>query len=419
MKAERHYPLSVPGTILLGFALFLTTNGAYNNDAYSLLAGIIGIVLIVALGAVCTLTALHLSASELTLGFEGVIYAKRPALLKASCKDWKPMFFCRLHLHMYGKIKVGHSSFVLYSEEFSSNRNGFIEAPLCLPLSGQMEVKVVFKVRDMFGISRAIIGFPVSRSLPIVPPIFIEAKKVNIDVSQGNEHKNRQFNADDERYYQREYANGDRLRDINWKSSSRLNQLITRISPETQDKTMILDVEYRPYHPYEHETLRTIALTQFLKSHLLSFLREAKEALPNLNFRIWISGECEILEESDEIDDFALRFAGVFPLKETRCTYGKGSWYIFSTSLDHELDASLAGREDAKVLVVSDSRKRTAADSEKNVRDHFEEDGIPYPVLGPFSPTVLPGLWLYRLPWTAVQKNRSVSTMQTIKIRII
>ena len=46
MKAERHYPLSVPGTILLGFALFLTTNGAYNNDAYSLLAGIIGIVLI-------------------------------------------------------------------------------------------------------------------------------------------------------------------------------------------------------------------------------------------------------------------------------------------------------------------------------------------------------------------------------------
>jgi hypothetical protein len=405
MKVTRYYPLSLSGTVLFGIALFLTANGAWRDDAYSLLAGITGIIFTIITAAVCKVIALHLGASEFDLVFDGTIYAKRTAILRASCRDWKPGLFCRLHLHLYGKIKAGNGSYLRYSEEFSSDRRGIIEAPVYLPLSGQFEAKVVFIVRDMFGISRAITGYPVSRSLAVVPPSYAETKSTIVDVSKGEEHKDRQRQGDDERYYMREYAPGDRMRDINWKSSSRLNQLITRISPETKDKTMILDIEYRPFHPYAHETLRTIALAQFLKSWVLTFLHQAKEASPNLSFRIWTAGKYELIEDDEGLESFAERFASVFPSNETSLLeYGKGSWYVFSTSLDQRLKTALTGREDAKVFVVSDS----------------PVNALPYPVLGPFSPAILPGIWILRFPWTsAQQKPLQSAEIQAIKIRAV
>ena len=401
----RHYPLSIPGTVVLGFSVSLTMNGIWRDDAYSILAGIAGIVFTAALAAVCKSAAVKLAASELDLAFEETIYAKRTSMVRASCTDWKPLLFCRLHLHLYGKIKAGQGTYLRYSEEFSSNRGGLIEASLCLPVSGQFEVKAVFKVSDMFGISRALIGSPVSRSLPVVPHVFTESKKPVIDISKGDEHKDRQRQGDTERYYMREYAPGDRMRDINWKSSSRLNQLITRISPETKEKTMILDLEYRPFHPYPHETLRTIALTQFLKSRLLTFMYQAQETSPNLSFRVWTAGEFELVEDSSGIDAFAKRFSSFFPSPETGVhEYEKGSWYIFSTSLDQKLEAALSGREDAGLFIAADSGK----------------DAVPYPVLAPFSPSLLPGLWILNFPWTpAKQKLPPAAEIQTIKIQAV
>ncbi len=405
MSVIRHYPLSLPGTVLFGFALVLTANGAWRDDAYSLLAGIAGLAFTIAAAAVCKTRALRLTASELALSFEETLYAKRTSVLRASCRYWKPMLFCRLHLHLYGMIKVGPGSYIRYSEEFGSNRDGLIEAPVCLPLSGQFEFKAVFKVRDMFGVSSALIGVPVSRTLAVVPPAFTELQRPSFDVSMGDEHKNRQSQADDEKYYMREYASGDRMRDINWKSSSRLNQLITRISPETKDKTMILDIEYRPFHPYTHETLHTIALAQFLKSWLLTFLRESRKASPNLTFRVWVSGNFELVEGDEGIDAFAERFSSVFPLQETTpCEYGKGSWYVFTTGFDQNLEISLTGREDANLFTAADSG----------------EDAVPYPVLAPFSPSILPGLWFFRFPGAAVrQKMLPGSEIQAIKIRTV
>lgn len=403
MKVIRHYPLSLPGTILFGFTLFLTVNGAWQDDAYSLLAGITGLVFTASAAAVCKVIALRLSSSELDLSFDETLFAKRNSVLRASCRDWKPFLFCRLHLHLYGKIQAGPGSYVRYSEEFGSDRSGLIEAPVCLPLSGQFEAKAVFKVRDMFGISRAVIGIPVSRSITVIPPIYAESKKPVVDVSKGEEHKDRQKQGEEERYYMREYSNGDRMRDINWKASSRLNQLITRISPETKDKTMILDIEYRPYHSYPHETLRTIALVQFLKSWLLTFLHQAGEASPNLAFRVWISGEYELIEGEEGINAFAERFASVFPSHEpSQCVFGKGSWYVFTTGLDQNLEASLTGREDAKIFLAADSG----------------DNAVPYPVLSPFSLSLLPGLWFFRFPRTAGrQKLLPGAEIQSIAIR--
>ncbi len=401
----RHYPLSLPGTILFGFAAVLAVNGAGHDDAYSLLAGIAGIIFVSAAAIVCKIRALHLNASVFDLAFDGTVYAKRTSLLTASCKDWKPLLFCRLHLGICGKIKVGPGSFLRYSGEFGSNRSGQIEASVCIPLSGQFEFKAVFKVRDMFGVSRALIGSPVSRSLPVIPPVSIEAKKTAVIVSSGNEHKNRQHQSDDEKYYMREYAPGDRLRDINWKSSIRLNQLITRISPETKDETMILDVEYRPYHPFPHETLRTIALAQFLKTSLLTFMHQTKIASPNLAFRVWVSGESELIEGDDGIEAFAQRFASAFPSHEVPAgEYKKGSWYVFTTSLDPNLDSALIGREDAKIFAVSD----------------YLSGAVPYAVLSPCTLSVLPGAWIVNFPWIASRpKLPPAAEIHSIKIKAV
>jgi uncharacterized protein (DUF58 family) len=65
--------------------------------------------------------------------------------------------------------------------------------------------------------------------------LFPEKTQIHILPATTQESLRNIQTSDQEKYFMREYIPGDRLKDINWKSSIKLNELITRISPSSPE----------------------------------------------------------------------------------------------------------------------------------------------------------------------------------------
>ena len=164
---------------------------------------------------------------------------------------------------------------------------------------------------------------------------------------------------------------GDRLKDINWKASSRLDELITRISPITQEPTQQLHLVLRracarPARSqqargggrhsgsYRHgggqhdraDRGRTVAETptavlhlDFAKSWLLTFLRVIKQQHPQYTFLVDTGDDSHELESMEEIDSFARHLAQLPLTGKPPATVSAPAreLFIFSTMFDREL----------------------------------------------------------------------------------
>ena len=72
------------------------------------------------------------------------------------------------------------------------------------------------------------------------------------------------------------------MKDINWKTSSRLNQLITRISPLALDKEMLLQISFRHYKFDTKETLSSTLHLEYLKRGLQDVRKASQSFLSQI-----------------------------------------------------------------------------------------------------------------------------------------
>jgi hypothetical protein len=210
-------------------------------------------------------------------------------------------------------------------------------------------------VRDIFGLSRARFGEQMERTMIVQPGPFTDVNIHHIEAIGGFEDRSRRSVAEEERYYMREYIPGDRFRDINWKSSSRLSQLITRISPHTQEKKKLVCVDFRHYKSSPSETLYSIALLDQLKSWLLGFLRRMKQDNPDYEFLILTGTGTFNLKEEEDIDEFSVQLSSTFFQTEPHGYQGiieAQEIFIFTTCYDDRFPEALARYGKASVHVL-------------------------------------------------------------------
>ncbi|MDE0025528.1 MAG: DUF58 domain-containing protein, partial [Spirochaetaceae bacterium] len=173
-------------------------------------------------------------------------------------------------------------------------------------------------------------GRPGPPPAPPTPPV---------EISTGFDTTQRAQTSDEEQYFMREYIPGDRLKDINWKATSRLGELITRISPITQEQTQELHVVLRRYRRRGGETLAAVMHLDFIKSWLLTFLRVVKQHHPEYVFIVDSGGESHRVDSPDEIERLARRLAEL-PLTSELPAAGNAQpreLFIFSTVFDEDL----------------------------------------------------------------------------------
>ena len=269
-----------------------------------------------------------------------------------------PLFF-RFHYFIHGRFFPGGCS---NSEQPAGNNKkkfsdscsffagtsvprGDTSAELLLdfPMSGTFNGDGFCLLRDIFGFFSFSCGLSQSNTVNIrSAPCF--GKKIHINAQAGAEDRRNKPSADEERYYMREYTPGDRLRDINWKSSDRIDTLITRISTDNQERINRIDVYFRNYCLVN--SFEALWLLDRAKARLTYFLRSLMEQNSSFIFDVRTAQGSWEIANLDELDNFLEELSGLSfsPLKnESVIDMQKktGELYVFSTACDAGLPGFL------------------------------------------------------------------------------
>ncbi len=260
-----------------------------------------------------------------------------------------PLFF-RLHFYIRGRFFPGGSTGVkkgcpLSVETAIPRGETTAQVPLDFPMSGVFKGDGFCKLRDIFGF----FSFPcgqIRHSTVNVRCAPCFGKKVIINAQSGAEDQRNKPSADVERYYQREYTPGDRLRDINWKSSEKIDALITRISTDNQEKVTRIEVHFRNFG-HEDDNLQALWLLDRAKARLSYFLRSLLEQNSSFIFDVHSANKNWEIEDQDDLDAFFEELAClsfVPPQNEAAVQSGAGDMYVFSTSCDLMLSTFIVSR---------------------------------------------------------------------------
>ena len=367
----RLYPFTVLGSALFVAAIYLLGSAFATGSPHEFLLSITAFVLLLGLAGLGRLQAYRFKLVEFEWDTAAVLAARERGtqhrLRTRAARSW---LFYRIHFRVLWRLQAGRRA-TLYGYREVAAPGGELPVPLWFPTSGRLRLTGRLTVRDVFGLTRAQIRPPERRELIVRPGLLGERAAPRVDVSISHDTTQRSQTADQEQYFMREYMPGDRLKDINWKASSRLDELITRISPITQEPTQQLHLVLRracarPARSqqargggrhsgsYRHgggqhdraDRGRTVAETptavlhlDFAKSWLLTFLRVIKQQHPQYTFLVDTGDDSHELESMEEIDSFARHLAQLPLTGEPPAAVPAPAreLFIFSTVFDREL----------------------------------------------------------------------------------
>ncbi|MDR1636407.1 MAG: DUF58 domain-containing protein [Treponema sp.] len=363
---------SPPGFAVLVLSLFILIRSLSSRNAYEI---------VLSLAALCLWIVLYFAGSRKARRLADLEPGwKPPAPLVAGAAgetlitglDIPVPWFFRLHFSVRGRFfPAGCRQGCRVLVETSAPRKGPALLSMDFPLSGIFHGEGSCRLRDIFGFFSFPCGLPQHRSLAVRSAPCLK-KPPRISAHSGAEDRRNKSASDEERYYMREYAPGDRFRDINWKSSERIDTLITRISPDNQEKISRIEVYFRNYGPAgatggrilgskalkNRASLEDLWLLDRAKARLTQFLRSVKEEQAAYVFHVRAAQGAWDIADQDELEAFLDELAGLpfSPPQNEDALAGasagaSGELYVFSTACDAGLPAFLLVRQAVPVFL--------------------------------------------------------------------
>jgi len=380
-------PFTWGGAVLFGAAAVILGWGLAEGNPYDIvLAGLVLTVL-------SALALVGILAARLHAGIETRwVVPERPSAgddggeQLISCSSIRLPYFFRLHYEIRGTFDPARGTSLRVYTDGSTTRGEEIVLDLRFPLSGLFEGAGRCSVRDVFGLVRIPFGESQSRRIAVLPAASEGNHDLRIEALSGDEEKQSRRSSDDDRYFMREYAPGDRFRDINWKVSSRLAQLMTRISPLSQEKTRTLLIDFRNFGPLLPPMAALWALDR-LRSRFILFLRRMRDEHPEFRFRIRTSGGIDTLETEQDFGEFVSRLPGLgfhHPSEaaqgsDPRDEFTRGEVFVFSTVFDSSLRSFLLSRNEeiSNLFVAVVGRASSGEAEEFRLRSLFADGFLP------------------------------------------
>jgi hypothetical protein len=334
----RFRPVFTPvGTAVLVIALVILVRSLLSRNSYEILLSSFTLLLMLFLAVFGIWKSKKLKSMETLWKTPFPMTANTGEEAEVSGLDTRIPLFFRLHFFIRGRFfPSGSASPCRVSAETSVPRGEkTAKLPLDFPISGVFQGEGFCRLSDIFGFYSFSCGIAQSRTVNIrSAPCF--GKELLINAQSGAEDKRNKISSDEERYYMREYTPGDRFRDINWKSSEKIDALITRISPDNQEKVSRIEVYFRNYGPADKSSLEALWLLDRAKARLSYFLRSLKEQQSSYIFSVRAAFGAWEIEDEKDLDAFLEELAALSfspPQNETPVP-GAGEIFIFSTSCD-------------------------------------------------------------------------------------
>lgn len=395
------YPFTPLGSLLFVAATYLLGSAFAGGSPYEFVLAIAAYLALLVLAGVGRLQAYRFALADFEWSSSTSLHARSAAEHTLSTRTEQAKLFFRIHFGVWWRLRIGHRATLVGYRE-ASGTGGVLSLSFYLPAAGAVTMRGRVVVRDVFGLCRAQLRPAERRDLTVVPALLGDQSAPPVDISVGFDTTQRAKTADEEKYFMREYMAGDRMKDINWKATSRLNEMITRISPVTQERTQLLHVALRPYvaappgtsthaagaaQPGRRENRDTVFHLDFAKSWLITFLRVIKLHHPEYTFVV-DTGQAllDVLEMTD-IDNLARHLANVrLQPGGSRGFSGAGAspsgprmgdLFVFSTAFDDDLDhfigTSGAHRTHVfRTAVAAGAASAVGADEDPSKRDRYQ-----------------------------------------------
>ncbi len=404
-----YYPFTFAGSLLFCTGLTLLVSGSMRENVYALLLGALFPLILILLATLGRMQAVRFSHAQVRWDSSQTLIARKADLAERVEVDRvKSFLFYRLHVTVRGRLQVSGRAFLRLFREVATVGGGEALVPLQLPVAGLLSTRGSTAIRDVFGLTRSRFGEDYHALRPVLPESVQQTERIPVAATGGNEEQNRKAQQDEEKYFMREYLPGDKARDINWKASSRLAQLITRISPYTQEKSQVIRIELRPYRRPREESLDSVMHLNRMKSRVVSFMRAVKQEHPEYSFDLVCAQARWSVCSDEEIEAFARELAGIFyrtdqgPLVPP----APGQLVIFTTPFDDRLQAALGSYGKSVLHIVTttepDSARAEKADPEPLFEAIFSSTRIDLPV---------PGRWALRRERARSRLGRSVAAV--------
>jgi hypothetical protein len=303
-----------------------------------------------------------------------------------------PWFF-RLHVIIEGRFfpSGDPEGCPVFLETAVAERSPSASIRLSFPMSGVFQGEGSCRLKDIFGFLSFHCGVPQQRTVNVMCPPTVR-KQLRVDPQSGAEDRRSKTSDDEERYYMREYAPGDRFRDINWKSSERIATLITRISPDTHERTCRIEVYFRNYGPtgataraLTRASLEELWLLDRAKARLAQFLRLLKESDDKYIFTVYTAQDTWDLESKEELEAFLEKLAALPfspAVNQSPLAIMAGELFVFSTACDRGLQSFLITCNPRPVTVFlvesADDKRRDEAET-LAVSDFTSAGCVPLP----------------------------------------
>lgn len=370
LRIRFYYPFTLAGTILFASSIYLLGTAFATRNPYSFLLSAVAFLIPAFFVLMGRLQVMRFRGRRPVWDSTMPLFARVEDLChKLLVEDIRSFPFFRLHFCLSGRLQVGRDAYLTVLQETSTRGGGNIDIPIFFPVCGVFHARAMLKVKDIFGLTRTRFGTTWLRQINVRPALLPDREFFPIEALDGLENKSKLKESDVERYFMREYIPGDRVRDINWKASSRLSELLTRISPVTQEKTQILTIIFRAFSRIKRETTDSIMHLNYVKSWLLLFLKVLKKAHPEFQFRIICGEEVRLLENELDIDQYSEELSGIFFRSPqpgpANPASGAGDLFMFSTPYDVTLSSDMGLLPGERIHLF---RTRAAGKDERSAR---------------------------------------------------
>ncbi|MBN1798719.1 MAG: DUF58 domain-containing protein [Spirochaetales bacterium] len=407
------YPFTIAGTVLLICAVILLSDAFINLNPYSFVLAVSAFILLLLTALLSRIQAENCRQLPCEWDSTLPLYAGAEDQRQVVyCEGLRTMPFFRLHFRLKGRFYVAAKESFLYYREFSSSQPEKLEFLLYFPLCGSLQAAGYLLIKDILGLSQARFTKAMPRTIYVRPPLIQWEADTPLLTMDGLEDTIRKKDTSEERYYQREYMAGDKLRDINWKASERFAALITKVSHITQEKTRLLTIFLRNYRTQTRESIESLVHLNVIKGWLLSFVKAVKQAYPDYNFEI-ITGQDKItIETEEDIERLSISLSTLaydHSNNHMPVTH-PGEVFIFSTPYDVQLPRLVSDLRESQVQIfrtVAGSPAQTSAKHAAAMR---------FSLLRPLPHVSLPGFWILnrekQLRTVALRRTDSLSVYE-------
>ena len=330
---RKYYPFTLPGNILFYFSIFFVGKGFASLNYTAISISVFFLVFIIALWGWLFFCSKSSNVERLIWKSEGSVdsagYLNNRQIITVECrgllrrsgnnKKNKSFLFLRYSMIVKGRAVTAGNINTFFSRRYRSDNKGLFDFSFYFPYPGTVSGKVTLYIEDIFSLIRINVFNENLKDFTVVPGIKNDVVTDNKVLVKDIIIKQRKYDNDIEKYLMREYVPGDLYRDINWKSSSRIDKLFTRISPGGKEESNILTFIYLSGSPELGRAYKKNAIIdngekifgkfiagKYFREFFYTFIHRVKketeaDADGDCEIRIFVNGEKCIIKEFSDI----------------------------------------------------------------------------------------------------------------------